>query len=58
MDSSDVTVVSKAIRITQFIDNTKYQTGHWIDMNNDGLEDLLIARSTNEEGTGELMWLE
>ena len=27
-------------------------------MNNDGLEDLLIARSTNEEGTGELMWLE
>ena len=44
--------------ISEFIDNTKYQTGHWIDLNNDGLDDLLIARSTNEDNTGELMWFE
>ena len=44
--------------ISEFIDNTKYQTGHWIDLNNDGLEDLLIARSTSEDFSGELMWFE
>jgi len=55
-DSVDITKTTKAIKLTRFIDNYWYHTGHWIDLDGDGLKDLLIARTNSKPGGGELCW--
>lgn len=57
-DGSDITKTKKTCRITPELPGIWYHTGHWIDMNGDGLKDLLIARTNSEVDGGELMWFE
>jgi len=59
-DKEDITKTTKTVKLTRFIDNVFYHTGHWIDMNQDGRKDLLIARAsaTKDKNAGELVWLE
>ena len=57
-DADDITKTTKTVRITPELDNIWYHTGHWYDMNDDGLKDLLIARTNSEVDGGELMWFE
>jgi len=40
------------------MNNTRYQSGHWIDLNGDGRKDLLTARTDNSAENSYLVWLE
>jgi hypothetical protein len=59
-DKEDITKTTKTVKLTKHISDKFYHTGHWIDMNQDGRKDLLIARADSKRRTngGELVWLE
>lgn len=57
-DKDDVTKTTKTVRITKEKKDNWFHSGHWVDMNGDGLKDILIARSNGEAGGGKLLWLE
>merc|ERR1711920_135818 len=57
-DNDDITKTKKTIRVSPYKSRYWYHTGHWIDMNNDGLKDLLIGRTNSKAGGGELVWFE
>ena len=49
---------NKTVRITKEKKDHWFHSGHWVDMNGDGLKDILIARSNGEKKGGVLLWLE
>ena len=58
MDPSVLTTVTKAVRLAPKKDGYFYHMGNWVDMNNDGRKDYIIARTDGKPGKGELIWLE
>ena len=55
---SNITNVKKTVKIAEYIDDTWYHKGHWVDLNGDGLKDLLIPRANYKRGDGMLVWFE
>ena len=58
LDSDNITNVKKTVKIAEYIDDTWYHKGHWVDLNGDGLKDLLIPRANYKRGDGMLVWFE
>ena len=58
LENDDITGVKKTIKLAEDIEDYWYHKGHWVDMNGDGLKDLLIPRSNYQPGGGRLIWLE
>ena len=58
MDPSVLTTVTKAVRLAPEKSGYFYHMGNWVDMNNDGRKDYIIARTDGKPGKGELIWLE
>lgn len=58
MDDSDLTKTVDTVKITAKKNNYFYHAGEWVDLNGDGLKDLITARSNAKSGHGELLWLE
>ena len=57
-DKEHIQQTNKTVRITEEKKDLWFHSGHWVDMNGDGLKDLLIARSNSEKNGGVLLWLE
>ena len=45
LDKDDITQTKKTIKLAEDKEDYWYHKGHWVDLNGDGLKDLLIART-------------
>ena len=60
VSSDDMTKTLGTYRISHDyrIDQYQYNKHHWVDLNGDGLHDIIVGRMDNFTGEGQLVWYE